>query len=103
MHTARICLAILLVATAATTVRTQAPPPEQGKILALNGHVEHTVAQQEQWNAARAFQPLLTAERVRTLEASRASILFIDESQVKLNANAMLTVREVRRPGGPTT
>ncbi|PWT82769.1 MAG: hypothetical protein C5B57_08150 [Blastocatellia bacterium] len=103
MHTARICLTILLVGAAATTVRTQAPPPEQGKILALNGHVEHTPAQQEQWNSARAFQPLLTAERVRTLEASRASILFVDESQVKLNANAMLTIREIRRPGGPTT
>ena len=49
-------------------------------------------------------QPLFVAERVRTLDASRAAILFIDETQVKLNAGAVLTVREVaqhrRRPDG---
>ncbi|MCA1560844.1 MAG: FecR domain-containing protein [Acidobacteria bacterium] len=49
------------------------------------------------------FQPLLVAERVRTLEASRAAILFIDETQVKLNAGAVLTIREVRRAGGGPT
>jgi tetratricopeptide (TPR) repeat protein len=80
-----------------------ANPIEQGKILAINGHVEHTAAQREQWNAAVLLQPLLAAERVRTLTASRASILFIDETQVKLNASAVLTVREIRRPGGPGT
>ena len=48
------------------------------------------------WGAARMLQPLLVAERVRTLDASRASILFIDETQVKLNAGAVLTVREVQ-------
>src|SRR5687768_5211617 len=75
----------------------------QGKIVALNGRVEHTVAPAEQWNNARMFQPLLVAERVRTMTASRASILFIDETQVKLNADAVLTVREVRRAGGAGT
>jgi tetratricopeptide (TPR) repeat protein len=97
--------AILTIAACAASVHAQAPAPapEQGKILALNGRVEHTVAKQEQWVAARVFQPLLTAERVRTLEASRASILFVDESQVKLNANAVLTVREMRGAGGAST
>jgi tetratricopeptide (TPR) repeat protein len=49
------------------------------------------------------LQPLLVAERVRTLEASRASILFIDETQVKLNAGAVLTVRQVRSAAGPAS
>lgn len=81
----------------------QGKPTAQGKIVALNGRVEHTPAQQEQWSAARMLQPLLVAERVRTLEASRASILFIDETQVKLNAGAVLTVREIRSGGGAAT
>lgn len=49
------------------------------------------------------LQPLLVAERVRTLEASRASILFVDETQVKLNAGAILTIRQVRTAGGPAS
>lgn len=103
MHAYRAGLAILAIAASAMSVHAQAPAPEQGKILSVNGRVEHTRAQQEQWDAAREFQPLLTAERVRTLAASRASILFVDESQVKLNANAVLTVREIRGAGGAAT
>src|SRR5688500_2113219 len=64
MHAYRAGLAILAIASA-TSVHAQAPAPEQGKILSVNGRVEHTRAQQEQWNAARVFHPLLTAERVR--------------------------------------
>jgi tetratricopeptide (TPR) repeat protein len=75
----------------------------QGKIVALNGRVEHTAAAQERWAAARMLQPLLVAERVRTLEASRASILFIDETQVKMNAGAVLTIRQVRTGTGPSS
>lgn len=82
----------------------QTPPAAQGKVVSLNGSVQHTPAQKEIWNPAAVFQPLFVSERVRTLTASRASILFIDETQVKLNAGAVLTVNEVRRgSGAPTT
>ena len=87
----------MLVIIGAGPLYSQSRPP------ALNGRVEHTPAQQERWNAAILLQPLLAAERVRTLTASRASILFIDETQVKLNAGAVLTVREIRRAGGAGT
>lgn len=97
-------LSVLLASVAAPAYpQTPSSPPSQGKIVALNGRVEHTVAQQEQWNAARMFQPVFVTERVRTMTASRAAILFIDETQVKLNAGAVLTVREVRRTGGAST
>ena len=92
---ALFCLLAFWVCRAEAQVATAA----QGKVVALNGRVEHTPAVKEQWSAARMLQPLLIAERVRTLEASRASILFIDETQVKLNAGAVLTIREVRRDG----
>ncbi|MGQ0736683.1 MAG: tetratricopeptide repeat protein, partial [Acidobacteriota bacterium] len=94
---------IALSVAAGGTAAAQPSAPAQGRIVSLNGRVEHTPAAQELWTAARMAQPLLVAERVRTLEASRAAILFIDETQVKLNAGAVLTVREVRRAGGPAT
>ncbi len=93
---------MLLSVAAAAAAQPAAQSAAQGRIVALNGRVEHTPAAQEQWGAARVLQPLLTAERVRTLEASRAAILFIDETQVKLNAGAVLTIREVRRGGTGT-
>jgi tetratricopeptide (TPR) repeat protein len=82
----------------------QTPPRDpQGKVVVATGTVQHTEATRELWNPARVLQPLFAAERVRTLTASKAAILFIDESQVKLNAGAVLTVHTVRRAGGPTT
>lgn len=100
-------IALLLTAGTPASAQSQTPTlaaAAQGRIVALNGRVEHTAARQESWGPARMLQPLLVAERVRTLEASRASILFIDETQVKLNAGAVLTVRDVRSAGGaPTT
>jgi tetratricopeptide (TPR) repeat protein len=90
---------VAVVVSASERAHAQTTDP-QGKVIALSGRVEHTIATQEQWLPARVLQPLLVAERVRTLEASRASILFVDETQVKLNAGAVLTIRQVRRPGG---
>lgn len=109
IRTAVTLVGLLAAVAASVSAQTGGAPsaqgqgPAQGKIVALNGRVEHTPAQREQWDAARMFQPLLVAERVRTQEASRASILFIDETQVKLNAGAVLTIREVRSKGGAAT
>jgi len=101
-----LCIAPLAVACTATAVSAQTParPNEQGKIVSMQGQVQHTEAAREAWNRARVFQPLFTKERVRTLTASRAAVLFLDETQVKLNAGAVLTIEDVRREsGGPTT
>jgi tetratricopeptide (TPR) repeat protein len=104
MRFASVCvLGILLSSVGVAHAQSPPPPAAQGKVVALNGRVEHTEAVQERWTAARMLQPLLVAERVRTLEASRASILFIDETQVKLNAGAVLTVRQVRSADGPAS
>lgn len=80
-----------------------APADSQGKIVAMHGRVEHAQATQDVWRRAEVFRPLYVAERVRTLAASRAAILFIDETQVKLNAGAVLRVRETRVSGGGRT
>src|SRR5688500_8783565 len=96
--TAGICSLAMGTAVAQTPA-----PAAQGKVVAITGTVQHTPAQREAWNPAAVLQPLFISERVRTLTASKAAILFIDESQVKLNAGAVLTVHTVRQAGGATT
>ena len=91
-----------LIATASASAQT-APSGAQGTIVAIQGRVEHTPARQDAWTPAALQQPLFALERVRTQSASRAAILFVDETQVRLNAGAVLTVQEVKRgTGNPT-
>lgn len=98
-----VALASLLVAPRLAAPQPAAAPA-QGKIIALHGRVEHAPASaQDAWTGAQAFQSLFVSDRVRTLTASRAAILFVDETQVKLNAQAILTVRAVRQPAGAPT
>lgn len=92
-------------APAAAQTPPAAPAPgAQGKIVLIQGHVDSAAATaQEQWNPARMFQPLFVSDRVRTLTASRSAILFIDETQVKLNAGAVLTVQQIKSTSGTST
>ena len=105
-------VAVVLVAActvASVEAQQNAParpkdPGAQGKIVLIQGRVDSAVAtDQNQWNPARLFQPLYVSDRVRTLAASRSAILFIDETQVKLNAGAVLTVQQVRTTAGTST
>jgi tetratricopeptide (TPR) repeat protein len=75
----------------------------QGQIVALQGRVEHTPAGQDAWGPAALRQPLFVLDRVRTQASSRAAVLFVDETQVRLNAGAVLMVQEVRRGAGSPT
>src|SRR6187399_822650 len=98
-------LAAALVSPAAAQTRPPAPTnPPQGKIILIQGHVDSAATGgQDQWNPARLFQPLFVGDRVRTLSASRSAILFIDETQVKLNAGAVLTVQQIKTTTGTAT
>jgi tetratricopeptide (TPR) repeat protein len=92
------------VSPAAAQARPVAPANPQGKIVLIQGHVDSAAASgQDQWIPARLFQPLFVSDRVRTLSASRSAILFIDETQVKLNAGAVLTVQQIKTAGGTST
>src|SRR5262245_16778105 len=88
---------------AQSSAQTPAGQTPQAKIVTMQGRVERAPAAQERWDAAKVFQELFARERVRTLVASRTAILFIDETQVKLNANAVLTVQSVRKATGDPT
>ena len=92
--------------TAAKTGSGTAPgaPGAQGKIVAVQGRVEHAAAaRRDAWSPAAMLQPLFVDDRVRTLPLSRAAILFLDETQVRLNAGAVLTVQAVKRGTGAPT
>jgi tetratricopeptide (TPR) repeat protein len=97
-------LAAGLVSPVAAQNKPPAPANPQGKIVLIQGKVDSAVTSgQEQWLPARLFQPLFVSDRVRTLTASRSAILFIDETQVKLNAGAVLTVQQIKTTGGAST
>ena len=103
-----IALGLLAAASVPPAAAQTRPPasanPPQGKIILIQGHVDSAVAGgQDQWNPARLFQPLFVSDRVRTLSASRSAILFIDETQVKLNAGAVLTVQQIKAGAGTST
>lgn len=91
---------VVLGSVLASAVRADEPaaasrpgaPGAQGKIVLIQGHVDRAVANQPSWDPAKVFQELFVGDRVRTLGASRTAILFIDETQVKLNAGAILSV-----------
>jgi tetratricopeptide (TPR) repeat protein len=68
----------------------------QGKIVAVQGRVEQAqAAHQDVWVPASLQQLLFIDDRVRTFAASRAAVLFVDETQVRLNADATLIVKAV--------
>ena len=92
MTSRRLAAAIAVVLFACRNVAVDAQQPAasppmpagaQGKIVLIQGHVDSApAAAQERWNPAQLFQPLYVSDRVRTLTASRSSILLIDETQV---------------------
>ena len=98
---------IVAGSTAPAAAQRQPPSPNataQGKIVLIQGRVDSaTATAEEQWNPARLFQPLFVSDRVRTLTASRSAILFIDETQVKLNAGAVLIVQQIKTTAGTST
>jgi tetratricopeptide (TPR) repeat protein len=69
----------------------------QGRIISFQGRVEHLRALLERWNPAILLQELFVRDRVKTYKNSRAAVLFIDETQVRMREEAELTVRTVQK------
>ena len=96
--------ATLAAASAAAQPASPPSPIPQGTLVSVQGRVEHAAAARtDAWAPATLKQSLFTDDRVRTLAASRAAILFIDETQVRLNAGATLTVQAVKKGAGAPT
>ena len=71
-----------------------------GKIVSIVGKAE--VFRAGQWQPARLEHDLMPGDIVRTALGSRVAILLADESQIKVNANSSLEIKQVGpRPGKP--
>jgi Flp pilus assembly protein TadD len=65
------------------------------ELLAFEGKADIRQAGGYEWQPARHGQPLPARTTVRTGTASWASILFIDQTQIKLSSNALFQVKAV--------
>src|SRR5688500_15775800 len=73
---------------------------EAGKIVSIVGKAE--VLQAGEWQRARLAQGLSVEEVIRTGPGSRVAILLANESQIKVNANSTLEMKQIGpSPGQP--
>jgi tetratricopeptide (TPR) repeat protein len=69
--------------------------PMVGKLIALQGQVTVRRVSDTRWELAQVGQPLAAGDAVRTGPASSASILCVDESQIKLNENTIVILKSI--------
>lgn len=69
--------------------------PPVGKLVAIQGQVAVQRRGSNQWEACQVGQPLAAGDAVRTGPASRASILCVDESQIRLNENTIVILKSI--------
>jgi len=66
-----------------------------GRLVLIEGQVAVRPAGTAVWQKARVHQNLVSGDMVRTGPNSRAAILSLDESQIKLNENSVLLLKSV--------
>ncbi|RKX80010.1 MAG: hypothetical protein DRP57_13425, partial [Spirochaetes bacterium] len=69
----------------------------QGKIITVQGKVEYLPVKIKSWEKAKILQKLYEKDRVKTFKRSRAAILLRDETQLRLNSNAELVIRRLKK------
>jgi len=69
------------------------PAPLAGKLVYLQGQVEVRSGNQADWTVAKINQELFAGDTVKTGAISRAAILCVDESQLKLNENTVVILK----------
>jgi tetratricopeptide (TPR) repeat protein len=87
-----LCMIVLLLPARSTTAQ------EEGTIASIVGEAE--VFRAGQWQPAKLRQSLLPGDVVKTGPGSRVAILLGDESQIKVNANSTLEIKQVGPPPG---
>jgi Flp pilus assembly protein TadD len=92
-------LAALLLASTPSLSTAADPPAKTAEIVSLEGSGEFRAGAQQAWNAARVKQELFPGQFVRTGELSRMGLSFIDQSQIRINQNTVLQIKEVAAPG----
>jgi tetratricopeptide (TPR) repeat protein len=88
----RIFFGLIFLLVAACPALAQ----EAGKIMSIVGTAE--VLRQERWQAVSLYEVLQAGEAVRTGPGSRMAVLLADGSQIKVNANSHLELKQVAPP-----
>lgn len=73
------------------------------QIVSLQGGGEQRAVDSAPWAAAQTSQLLQGGAFVRTLAASKMALLFADDTQVRLNQNSVLQVKNLASGTQPTT
>jgi ferric-dicitrate binding protein FerR (iron transport regulator) len=71
---------------------------EVGKIMSIVGTAE--VLRKEQWQSISLHEALQPGDIVRTGPGSRLAVLLADGSQIKVNANSRLALKQAALPTG---
>ena len=86
---------VVLLALATTAVAAEPPAPkpgQQAKIMSLQNQVEAKPSAAAGWTPAAIDQALFARDRVRTGTASRATILYADQTAHRLNEKSEVEV-----------
>ena len=98
LTTRRGGLALLIILAGwllAFPANAAAGSPLAGKLINLQGNVTVAAAGSQNWQKAELSQDLLVGDAIQTGPDSRAAILCVDESQIKLNENTRLVLKNV--------
>ncbi len=79
----------------ASPSKAHANSPLAGKLISFQGEVAVAQGGSQNWQKARVNQDLFVGDAIQTGADSRAAILCGDESQLKLNENTVLVLRNV--------
>lgn len=76
-------------------IGAMAQGPAVGKVVSLQGQVRVCRSGTTLWEPAQVNQPLFAGDAVRTGKDSRAAILCTDESQLRLNENTTVILKNI--------
>lgn len=95
-------LSVWLMVSPQVTLAT-VPAGSAAQIVSLQGAGEQRLTEGAGWSTARTSQLLPGGAFVRTLAASKMALLFADDTQLRLNQNSVLQVKNVATAAEPTT
>lgn len=85
-----LCALVLLFSVAASAA---AAPTPVGRLIAVQGEVRLRPSGEAGWRAAAPGGDLFPGDALQTGPASKAAVLCVDESQIKLNENTILVLK----------
>lgn len=94
----RSVAAIVAIACSASVAAALAPGMA-AEVLDIQGTGEQRPNAQTGWQPAKASQGLPGGAFVRTAAASRMALVFADETQIRINQNTLLEIKDVAREG----